>query len=200
MSIAKRLFTAVFLFAVAAFFVAAATAEEGFKRFNIYTDKGAKDNHFVPSGWMGDFKGLYISEGWPMDTHSGPSCIKISYKMKEPITYKWVGIYWQDPENNWGNKKGGFDLTGAKKLVFWIRGDKGDEVIDNIIIGGIKGDMPDSCSITVGPIDLTKEWQKIEVKVDNQDLSHVIGGFGWSVNTASNPGGFIFYLDDIYFE
>lgn len=200
MRILKAFALAVLVLAVTVSPAFCAKEDPGFKKFDIYTDKGAAGNHFAPSGWMGDFQGLYISEGWPTDTHSGPSCIKISYKPKEPLKYKWVGIYWQQPANNWGTMDGGYDLNGAKKLVFWIRGEKGDEVIDNIIIGGIKGPNGDSCSITVGPIDLTKEWQRMEIKVDNQDLSNVIGGFGFSVNLASNPGGFVFYLDDIYYE
>jgi opacity protein-like surface antigen len=201
MNMKKVLLAVMLVAAVVISSAVSAQAEGSFKRFNIYTDKGASDNHYVPSGWMGDFKGLYISDGWPMNTHSGPSCIKVSYKQKGELSYKWVGVYWQNPEKNWGQmKQGGFDLTGATKLVFWIRGEKGTEVIDNIIVGGIKGTYGDSCSISVGPIDLTKEWQKIEIKLDNQDLSYVIGGFGFSVNLASNPEDFVFYLDDIYYE
>lgn len=200
MSMKRALFIGIAVFAVAIMSAVSVQAEPAFKRFNVYTDKGATDNHFVPSGWMGDFKGLYMSEGWPTNTHSGPSCIKISYKPKGELTNKWVGVYWQEPEKNWGNMKGGFDLTGAKKLVFWIRGEKGNEVIDNIIIGGIKGPYGDSCAISVGPIDLKQEWQKMEIKLDNQDLSHMIGGFGFSMNLASGPDNFTFYLDDIYYE
>lgn len=200
MSLKKTLLISMLIMAVAIVSVPNLQAGADFKRFNVYTDKGATSNHYVPSGWMGDFQGLYISEGWPMNTHTGPSCIKISYKRKGELTNKWVGVYWQAPENNWGNKDGGFDLTGAKKLVFWIRGEKGTEVIDNILVGGIKGDKGDSCSVSVGPIDLTQEWQMIEIKLDNQNLSHIIGGFGFSINLASNPENFIFYLDDIYYE
>jgi hypothetical protein len=202
MKIKSLLFIGFLVLALAVALVPLASAENdtGFKKFYIYKDKGSADNHYVPSGWMGDFKGLYISEGWPGDSHTGPSCIKISYKQKGDLVNKWVGVYWQNPENNWGNLRGGYDLTGAKKLVFWIRGETGTEVIDNILVGGIKGQDGDSCSVSVGPIDLSKEWQKMEIKLDNQDLSHVIGGFGFSINLASNPENFVFYLDDIYFE
>jgi hypothetical protein len=37
----------------------------------------------------------------------------------------WMVIYWQQPPNNLGDRKGGYDLTGAKQLSFWARGEVG---------------------------------------------------------------------------
>ena len=171
-----------------------------FEHFYVYNDKGDSRNHYAASGWMGDTKEIVYSDGWPKKPYSGSTCIKITYKAKSSEGEGWAGIYWQDPANNWGNTKGGFDLTGAKKLVFWVRGEKGGEIINDFFIGGIKGRYPDSCSISIGPIDLSKKWQQFEINLEGKDLSRIIGGFGWSTNSSSNPDGCTFYLDEIRYE
>jgi len=48
--------------------------------FNVYTEKMAKDNHYSPSGWMGDYGDMMMSEGCGENPHSGKSCIKIASK------------------------------------------------------------------------------------------------------------------------
>ena len=40
----------------------------------------------------------------------------------------WGGVVWQSPAGDWGDRPGGYDLTGAKRISFWARGDEGDEV------------------------------------------------------------------------
>lgn len=174
---------------------------ESFKPFFIYSEKGEMHNNFAPSGWMGDFKDLFYTEGWPKKPHSGATCIKVAYKEGSSQNHGWVGMYWQDPPGNWGDDpNGGFDLTGTKKLTFWARGEKGGEILNEVFVGGIKGQYPDSCRVAIGPIDLTKDWQKFEINLEGLNLSHIIGGFGWSTNLVTNPGGCIFYLDDVRFE
>jgi hypothetical protein len=42
---------------------------------------------------------------------------------------QWGGVVWQHPANDWGDANGGFNLTGAKKLTFWARGEKGGEKV-----------------------------------------------------------------------
>ncbi len=195
----KRIVTIVLLAAI--FMAQAVILHAGsFAPIYVYSNKRAESNNYAPSGWMGDTKDVFYSDGWPKETYKGPTCIKVSYKPTSSSREKWAGIYWQDPPNNWGSKKSTNSLTGATKLVFAIRGDKGGEVINDIFVGGIKGKYRDSCSIAIGPIELTNEWEEYEVSLEGEDLSHVIGGFGWSTNTASNPSGCIFYLDEIRYE
>ncbi|MBN1405888.1 MAG: hypothetical protein JW946_05150, partial [Candidatus Omnitrophica bacterium] len=132
--------------------------------------------------------------------HSGTSCIKITYKPDASQGARWAGIYWQSPANNWGDKKGGFDLTGANKLTFWAKGEKGGENIEEFKIGGISGAYPDSDIAYLNPIVLTKEWKQYEIDLKGKDLSYISGGFCWSTNLDVNPNGCIFYLDDIRYE
>jgi hypothetical protein len=39
------------------------------------------------------------------------------------------GVVWQSPAGDWGEKPGGWNLTGAKRLVFKARGAKGGETL-----------------------------------------------------------------------
>jgi len=101
------------------------------------------------------------------------------------------------PANNWGSRKGGFDLTGMTKLSFWMKGDKGGEIIDKVVVGGIKGLYPDASETTFGPFELTDSWKEYTVNLAGKDLSYISAGFSWNVNADSNPKGATFYIDDI---
>src|SRR5689334_19700152 len=59
------------------------TADSSVKNvFYIYSDKGARVNHFVPSGWMGDYGDLKIDDGSTTDPADGKTCVKITYSGK----------------------------------------------------------------------------------------------------------------------
>ncbi|MDP2943255.1 MAG: hypothetical protein Q8O36_07130 [Candidatus Omnitrophota bacterium] len=171
-----------------------------FKRFNVYTDKTARDNHYIASGWMGDYGDLKLDLACKDAPHSGVSCIKVTYSGEQKQGAGWTGIYWQNPANNWGTKPGGYDLSGASKLVFWVKGTKGGEILSEVKIGGITGEYSDSDSASIGPITLTKEWKEYKIDLKGKDLSYISGGFCWSASAADNPEGFTIYFDDIYYE
>ena len=175
-------------------------AGKDFKVFNIYTDKSSPGNHYIPSGWMGDFGDIKVNDRYMEDAHSGTTCVKIEYLPRRSQGAGWMGIYWQNPANNWGSKKAGFDLTGARELVFWARGDKGGEIISEFKVGGITGEFSDSDSAGIGPAMLTQDWKEYKINLQGKDLSHIIGGFCLSANADDNPDGFIIYLDDLKYE
>ena len=198
----KKRFLGLIVFAALVFTTMALQAQsvEFFEPFNVYTDKNARGNHYSPSGWMGDYSDITFTDAWREDSHSGASCIKVNYKPNASQGARWTGMYWQNPPNNWGEKKGGYDLTGAKKLTFWARGEKGGERIEEVKIGGLSGSYPDSDIAAAGPIILTKDWQEYTINLDGKDLSYISGGFVWSTNLDVNPSGCTFYLDDIRYE
>ena len=171
-----------------------------FKPFPVYTNKGAVDNHFIPSGWMGDSADVTFSDRSMENPYSGKTCIKIIYTSEASGGNRWAGVYWQNPANNWGAKKGGYDLTGAKKLTFWAKGEKGGERIEEFKMGGITGDYPDSDVAGINSVFLTKEWKKYTIDLGGKDISFISGGFSWSTNLDVNPNGCTFYLDDIIYE
>ncbi|MBI4432906.1 MAG: hypothetical protein HY592_05450, partial [Candidatus Omnitrophica bacterium] len=100
-----------------------------FKTFPIYTDAKSPDNHYVPSGWMGDYGDIKVNDSAMDNPHGGSTALKVTYTNAATQGARWAGIYWQNPPNNWGTRPGGYDLTGAKKLTFWARGEKGGERI-----------------------------------------------------------------------
>lgn len=169
------------------------------KEFIIFTDRFNTSNHYVASGFMGDYGDISIDDNCRITPHGGKTCMKITYSAKGSQGAGWMGIYWLNPANNWGSQMGGFDLTGYKKLEFWAKGEKGGEVISEFKVGGITGTYPDSDSTSIGPITLTKDWVKYEIDLKGLDLSYISGGFEVSASLKDNPEGFVIYLDDMKF-
>lgn len=170
--------------------------------FDVYTEKWSVANHFVPSGWMGDYGDITFDDGDISNPHSGAHAIRITYSAAGSQGQGWAGIYWQQPENNWGTvPDAGFDLSGVSQLTFWARGELGGEVAE-FKVGGIGGPYPDSLqpAVSTGPLVLSNIWQQYTIDLTGKDLSYVIGGFAWVTDQASNPNGATIYLDDIRYE
>jgi hypothetical protein len=176
--------------------MAAATPKE----FVVYTDRNSRGNHYIPSGWIGDYGDIKMNDLCAESPHGGTTAIQFTYSAKKSQGQGWAGIYWQNPANNWGGKKGGFDLTGMTKLTFWARGAKGGELIQKFMVGGIKGTYPDSANVEMGPVELSDTWKQYTINLVGKDLSYINGGFGWTTTSDLNPEGATFYLDDIKFE
>jgi len=171
------------------------------KLFYVYSDHGSPENHFIPSGWMGDTADITLIPDSTETPYSGPTCIKVIYNKKASGGARWAGVYWQEPADNWGLKPhAGFDLSGVRKLTFWARGKIGGEHIDQFKVGGIAGIYPDSASAVLGPVILTDAWQQFSIDLTGKNLSHIIGGFCWTANLDANPQGCTFYLDEIRYE
>jgi exo-beta-1,3-glucanase (GH17 family) len=180
------------------------------RRFPVYTEWPEGLDRFVPSGWMGDLEYIDFYACDRCDPHNGKMAIRASFLPAS--TPDWGGIYWQYPENNWGNIDDGVDLRWANKLTFWARSDTPNAEIQ-IIIGGIgypvdyKGradcahpfmPYPDSvCPKITEWVKLTPTWEKYTIDLHKypRDYSRVVGGFGW---VAERP--ITFYLDDIVYE
>jgi hypothetical protein len=169
--------------------------------FYIYHGFHSPDNHFAPSGWMGDYGDIRLDDHWQPkgESHAKP-VIRIVYTAEGKQNSGWAGVYWQHPANNWGSRPGGFNLNGMKKLVFKARGEKGGEKVEEFKVGGLTGDYADSGQASIGPISLAKNWQQYEIPLDGQELSSITGGFCWTMSRESNPTGAVIYLDDIRFE
>ncbi len=170
-----------------------------FRTFYVYLDENSPQNHYNPSGWLGDYDAIRRMT-WEDNPHSGNDCQRFRYTGKTTQGAGWVGVYWLNPVNNWGDVKGGYNLTGAEKLTFWARGDKGGETILRFGIGGISGKYPDSCKAEIDHITLTMNWKKYTIDLTGKDLSYISGGFYWMTDKNSNPEGAVIYLDDIMYE
>jgi hypothetical protein len=163
--------------------------------FVVYEDKGSANNHYIPSGWMGNAKATKMDDNCAANPHGGKTCLKFEYT----ATDNWSGIVWQDPANDWGDQPGGSNLTGAKKLKFWARGEQGGEVISfKFGILGSDKKFSDSSNGEMADAKLTKEWTEYSIDLAGKDLTRIKTGFCWSLAGQSSP--VVFYLDDIRFE
>ena len=163
--------------------------------FTVYDDRGSANNHYIPAGWMGNAKATKMDDGWATNPHGGKTCLRFDYN----DTTAWSGIVWQDPMNDWGDQAGGWNLTGAKALTFWARGEKGGEVVSfKFGILGPDKKFPDSGSGEIPAVTLTKEWKEYSIDLAGKDLTHIKTGFVWSLAGQAAP--VTFYVDDIRFE
>ena len=163
--------------------------------FTVYEDRGSANNHYIPAGWMGNAKATKMDDGCSTNPHGGKTCLKLEYT----ATDNWSGIVWQDPANDWGDQTGGWNLTGAQKLKFWARGEKGDEVVSfKFGILGSDKKFSDSAKGEIADVKLTKDWTEYSIDLAGKDLTRIKTGFCWSVAGQSAP--VVFYLDDIRFE
>ncbi|MFH0785275.1 MAG: hypothetical protein V2B20_25440 [Pseudomonadota bacterium] len=133
--------------------------------------------------------------------------IRIEFsKLKEPP--RWAGVVFPVEADYWGEEAEAsslsvLDLSKAKKLIFFAKGEKGGECIQ--VKAAIAGDRPygDSALVPVMTdwITLGKEWKRYMVTVDGSQLKRVITPFAVITNLAYNPEGAITLdLDEIYYE
>jgi len=178
------------------------TAQTAAEPFVVYHNKGSRENHYIPSGFMPNGKCLDFNDQWTEGCHTGKTCIRIVFDIEcSRNDQKWAGIYWLNPANNWGGRKaGGFNLSEYSKLTFWAKGEKGAERIEEFKIGGINGTYPDSDMAIIGPVILSDEWREYTLDLRGKDLSYISGGFAWSATVEFNPKECVFYLDDIQYE
>jgi exo-beta-1,3-glucanase (GH17 family) len=188
------------------------TGEPSDSAFYIYKDAGWPDNHFSPSGYMGDIGDIHMNQAYAENPHSGSSAIEVVYdaagsapnNCDSSPPCKWSGVYWLEPPKNWGLdpaiKGKGIDLSEYSRLKFWARANRSCTI--RFLVGGIDKPYGDSLkSPKEKVVKLTQRWQEVEIDLAGADLSYIIGGFAWVAdwNTVLNESC-TFYLDDIRFE
>jgi len=159
----------------------------------IYAENG-DPQPYIPSGYMGTTAAIKMNPACTVQPHSGKTCLQADYTYID----NWGGVVWQNPVNDWGKLPGGYDLTGAKTLSFWARGDQGGEVV-TFLYGLLGADAAYSDSSTGKVVaTLTKDWKQYTISLTGKDLSQIKTGFAW---TLAAPGKSVrFYLDDIQYQ
>jgi len=162
--------------------------------FVIYGEGLLDSAPYHPSGYMGNISAIKMELDSDEAPYKGRQCIKVTYKASD----NWAGVIWQSPPNDWGKLAGGYNLSEASELEFYVRGEKGREVI-SFGVGAIAGDQafPDSCKVVVEKLSLSTEWQKIRIALDGRDRSAIKSGFLWTLVGQQHP--VTFYLDEIRF-
>ena len=163
--------------------------------FIVYDENGSSNNHYIASGWMGNAKATKMAEDCTTNPHGGKTCLRVEYSESA----NWSGVVWQDPANDWGDQAGGYNLTGAKVIKFWARGEKGGETASfKFGVLGTDKKFSDSSSGNISEVKLTKEWTEYTIDLAEKDLTHIKTGFVWTVEGQGTP--VVFFLDDIRYE
>jgi hypothetical protein len=155
---------------------------------------GEGDPLWAASGFMGDTKAIAMDAGCSEQPKVGKTCLKVQFTQDKG----WGGVVWQSPANDWGKLPGGYDLSAAKTLKFWARGEAGGESI-KFGFGVIGNDQPfgDSGKLEKA-VTMSTEWQEVAIDVSGRDLSRIKTGFMWVGAAKGKP--FTFYLDDVRWE
>ncbi len=150
---------------------------------------------FVPTGWMGNTRALRMDEQCDDRPHSGDHCWRIEYRANDA----WAGIVWQNPPGDWGDRPGGWNLTGAKRLTFMARGGQGGEVV-GFKVGTIGDDkpFPDSAQVGLDDVKLGTEWTRYTIDLTDRDLSRIKSGLVLVIAGQGRP--VVVDLDDVRFE
>ncbi len=153
--------------------------------------------NFALSGFMGDAEDLKVAGSYTAFRTEGFPVMRIQYAAQGKNG--WVGAAWQNPANNWGTFDGGYNLSKAKTLAFWAKGDKGGEIVE-FTVGGAAANFPDSDTVSTGPIVLNDEWTEYTLPLSSYQMFYIATGFGFVVKQDQNPYGCVFYLDDVRYE
>lgn len=161
----------------------------------VYAENEQTGRPYVPSGWMGKITAMKLDPASTAQPYAGKVCMRVEYSAPN----EWAGVVWQHPENDWGDRPGGWNLTGASRLTFRARGERGGETV-TFHVGIIGPDKPfaDSSVTKLEGVRLTPEWREYVISLDGKDLSRIKTGFGWTVSGQGRP--VVFYLDDVRFE
>ncbi len=92
--------------------------------FVLFDEPGGSTT-YAASGWMGNTAAIKMNLDCQTEPISGQQCIEVKYNADD----EWGGVVWQSPQGDWGDKDGGLDLTGSKKLTFFARGNAGGEEV-----------------------------------------------------------------------
>lgn len=159
----------------------------------VYADNAPQP--WTPSGWMGNYQALKMDAASRNNPHSGDTCMEFTFQKSDT----WVGVAWQHPPDNWGDKPGGYDLSGAKQLSFWARSEYGGEVVDfGLGLESADAKYPDTATLKLSGIKLSSTWKKYQISLKGKDLSRVRTPFYWTA--GGRQRSLLLYLDDIRFE
>jgi len=162
----------------------------------VIYDEGAHGSaYYIPAGYEGNTKAIAVDPAWSDHPHSGRLCMKVQYTAPTD----WGGVVWQDPANDWGDQPGGWDLLGAKKLVFWAKGETGTEIVSfQFGVLGPEKKFHDTGTGKLDNVHLSTTWTKYSIDVTDKDLTCIKTGFAFAL--AGDGAPITFYLDDVKYE
>ena len=176
--------------------------------FPVFVNYAAAENHFAPSGHMGDDGAITYNDCARLTDTWEETAVEIQYDPTVANEVGWAGIYWQEPENNWGTSAEGYNLENFAQLSFRARSPQDGSQVQFFVGGVYTGTYPSSIPTPIYPreadregfVTLSTDWQAFHIDLQNADLTHVIDGFGWVATEKRSPEGVIVYVDDIVFS
>jgi len=150
---------------------------------------------------MPDGNGISVKNNCTDRPHNGSTCIKIGYQTD---LNGFVGINWlprQLKENGQGINLDSIMAAKNLTLIFWARGELGDEKIKCQVGGNTNFD--DSMEFPKGTnpqlIKLTQNWQIYKIDLSRANLSNVVTIFSVWLSADKNWGEreVHVYIDDI---
>ena len=131
------------------------------------------DDHFMPTGWMGDTAALTLEGCISPDPDCGGRCHRIEWT---PTGAGWFGILWQHPPNNWGGAPGLDVAPGADRIRFHAWSDSGMTVTFRVGSSSADG-FERSITTTLGPRP-----RELEIDLSGVDYADISTGFGIIAN------------------
>lgn len=94
----------------------------------------------------------------------------------------------------------GYDLSGAKKVTFFMMGAQGDESVTVKVAGKKKADK--EFAVITEPIKLGNQWKKFEIDLTGKtELKDITDAFAVDVKASDNKNGPIsFYVKHVNYE
>jgi hypothetical protein len=152
------------------------------------------DGYYFVTGYTGDGQNGHVVEGSCAQRGGDKRgyCHAFTYDVSD---MNWGGVFWQYPEDNWGDRPGRTIPEGATQISFYAWSDAGGEEIS--FGAGIKD--KDAFN-TITPMTLSNQPQKFTVSLAGmQTCSDVVSGFVWSA-AGQGKTSITFYVDDIVWE
>ncbi len=187
------------------------------------------DDHFIPSGCMGDCTASVSIDGdCPERSSAGAQgqCHHFVYTLNTaPGALGWAGVLWQTVEQNWGSEPGRTIAPGATQLTFSGKA-VGSSAALNILVGALSpDDAGKACKMASGcaslscvdgacaaphrdTLDLTQSevltstaWTPFQISFGNASYgSELMSGFGWTAVMPPQTTKIEFYVDDLRWE
>lgn len=161
--------------------------------FYVFQDVGVLP--YIPSAHMGKYKSMFVKLDHTENVHAGQTCIRLMYTG----VGDWFGLGFVDPANDWGDKPGGYNISGAKTFSFWAKAS-----ISELKVSAGLGIIDDESkpyrdsALKIEEIILTEKWKKYTFDISDLDLSCIRSGFVIYGTGQGKP--LTIYIDDIVFE
>ncbi len=167
-----------------------ATVDDGSCAFDKIPLPFVVDDRYFPSGFFPESEvgGLAASTSCP--SRAAEDAVGLCHTFTwTPNSSAFAGIWWQFPEDNWGETTPGLEIAaGASSVSFWAWGAAGGEKVE--FLAGLPRDGFERRTAVI-TLDTTPT--RYEVDLRGTTYTDVVGGFGW---VAAN-GAVTFYIDGI---